>query len=348
MSECFKETPSCYKCKGTPQVNYKNKLVVCRPCFQTHICEKGFRSNLRNSLKIVGKENRILVMFTGDQSSLMMCRLLADVLKDDSKEHKRMFIQPKVVVVDFGPLMSSVGMFNESVRFEQVMKGSLEFVQNLGLDTETISTSEFIGDDRVVKVFRGLDRRGDFLEDFLNILQFNAMRFACRKFNVDRMLTPETSEQLSSRLFGLMCKGRVDEVGTQCLQVYITRWQGKPIAVCRPLYERTNRDVGLFNYFNRTVDLDLRLIHSVVHPRPKIEERLPCQGSINTLLTEFVSSMQHEYVSTSTTVLKTLEKLVDPLSDLAGLPQCFLCHKEMTKATEETTKVCQGCRAFIK
>ena len=323
-----KSVPSknCFKCKSKAQLRYKNNLVVCAECFSFHVCLRAFRSVIRNQLEVFGKQNDLVVFFDGSVNSAMLAHNVEANVIDNEKVKKKMFFTAQFICFDFSELAEQV--FGEKAK--KLIKNqndlAVKCFESLKLTYEIIPCSQFESIDVLVADFLRLPATGGYREDYIRILEHRFLVEYCLKNSRNKIVLPENAEQLAARALKLLCKSRHNELVPQCsISSTLTR-DGQVLTFVRPLAERSTREVLFYSKMNSVVNFacDRYEWLSIDHTARMLT--LPGQGSINQLLMEFITDLQGEYLSTSSTILKTTERVKEiTLDSKPGLVECRVC-----------------------
>jgi hypothetical protein len=92
------------------------------------------------------------------------------------------------------------------------------------------------------------------------------------------------------------------------------------------LAERSSREVLFYSKINKVVDFGCDRYSWLASDHSARIRTLPGEGSINQLLMEFITDLQGEYLSTSSTILKTTERVKEiTINSKPGLSECRVC-----------------------
>jgi len=330
-----KSIPSknCFKCKSKAQLRYKNNLVVCAECFSFHVCLRGFRSVIRNQLEVFGKQNELVVFFDGSLNSAMLAHNVKANVIDNEKVKKKMFFDAQFVCFDFSELAEKVlGEKAKKLILDQNALAAKCF-ESLQLTYEIIPCGHFESVDVLSADFARLPVTGGYREDYVRILERRFLVQYCLKNGRSKIVLPENAEQLAARALKLLCKSRHSELVSQCSVSSKISRDGQVLTFVRPLAERSSREVLFYSKINKVVDFGCGRYEWLSADHTARMQTLPGHGSINKLLMEFISDLQGEYLSTSSTILKTTEKIKEKTLDSnPELTECRVCWTVSLKA----------------
>lgn len=316
-----KSPHTCFHCKQPSQFAYRNKLTVCKECFSEHVCNKGFRSALRNTFKLAGKTNHLVHHFDFTLNGVMVAHLLSQNSIENQKSQKKMFFDVECVFIDFSELTDSLGLSEASARVKKDVSDFKEFAASLKLAAAVVRLSEFLDLPQLTLAFKRIAPGSDYCDDFVKIVERRIMCAYARSRKIERLLLNENLEQLATRTFKLLCKSRQNEISSECSAYCEYQVSGFGVRALRPLAERSNKEVYFYSHVNHLLGVS-RDTHSWI--RPVVSGK----PSINSLLSEFILEQQREFVATSSNIQQTIEKVRQATEDPAThvpLPLCQFC-----------------------
>jgi hypothetical protein len=317
---------TCFKCQAKAQLRYKSQLVVCGQCFSLQICLRGFRSVIRNQPDMFGTTNDLVVLFDGSVNSVMLAHIISLNATENEKAKKKVFFKAKFVLIDFSELAGKI--FGNEVRAKVDSQNSLarKCLEHLKLDYQILPCSDFGETDSLAEKFKKLSIMGGYREDFIRILEMRFLVEHAIKAGKKKIVLPENGEQLAARSLKLLCKSRQNELVPQCSTAFILNRNCNLLSLVRPLSERSSREVYFYIKFNNVVQFSCDRYEWLSNDSTPRMFTMPGQGSINSLLVEFITDLQGEYLSTFSTILKTSERLKEiTIADRPDLSECSFC-----------------------
>jgi len=106
------------------------------------------------------------------------------------------------------------------------------------------------------------------------------------------------------------------------------------------------REVLIYDYFNKLDEF--YIIYPKLEDFAPANKRLPGNGSINTLLENFIDSIQAGFPSTVHTVLNTLNKIKPKMDEKKICPICWGKKDKLGNILEDRRKQKQKKRRLIK
>lgn len=309
------ETRICYNCKKPSQFSYRNKLTICGECFSYHVCNRGFRSSIRNNLKLSGKTNFLIHHFDFSLNSIMIAHFLNQNSTENQVSQKKMFFDSLVVFIDFSFFAESVFPNVNRAYFDKLNSDFIDLMKSLVLKHEIIKIEDFLDIKETTEFFLQVPISGDYRDDFIKILEKRIILQYCFKKKINKVLLNENLEQLATRSLKLLCKSRQNEIVSQCSETFSFDFDGCSVVVLRPLVERSQREIYYYTYFNKIIGKSLNMhewFQTELNPK---HISLPGKGSLNNLLSEFIFQQQSEFIATASNVQQTIEKLKESKID---------------------------------
>ena len=204
-------------------------------------------------------------------------------------------------------------------------------------------------------------------EDLEEILRTRLLLEVGRVLGANRLALGHCASALAVRAFCDVAKARGYSLPAG-IQYWDDRHAGQGLpATILPLRDCTSKEAALFCHFSESVGTQVllpALAPDMLRTAPMRKSRRG--GSLNTLVKDFLSTLQEQQPSTVTTVLRTAERLPSfPFNDLeyegderngGALKLCGLCAaplnprrtREMTEEASYAATVCYSCnRLFL-
>ena len=351
------ENKNCYKCSKKAQFNYKSGLIVCAICYNDQICMRKFRSFLRNSLDVFGKTNKLLCVYDGSINSVMLTHMF--VLNTDNVENdkKRMFLQGEVIYVDFSNLFTimeslkacdinkdlhNLAINNPSNKRKEVF---IKFMEDIKASYKILSVEDYYDLNKLAEKMNNIAVVGGYRQDYLSIVKKNVIKTYMTTNDYDKVIISDNAQQLATRSLKLMCKSRTNEISQECSEKYIEIYKDKELLIGRPLAEINDREILYYTKINNLFGYVFDDMEDLNNYNLKKYSNLPGNGNMNTLLADFVRNLQGEFVSTASTILKTIKKVDDDAYKANGY-RCSVCLHHCLEYADIDKKICKGCKIF--
>lgn len=328
----------CFKCKQKSTFVYKNGLFVCRECFVGHVMLRRLRSFLRNELQNFGKDNKYYVLADGSIGSLCLLKMLQLSIAEDAVFKRKMFLQFEAVHIDADRLCEKLAL-PPSNSTERVK----EFCQSLGVAVNVYPVLEDSEFEEWTELGLKTSVKGGFRQEFLQALIRRKRALVCAG---KKLLLPDFAETCSIKALYLLSTCRQGDLLRECSPSFLTLEGG---VEARPLIEFQERELLYFAY---GFQLFKFLAPTIVREEGEDE-------TIFTLMSSFVTDLQGENFSTSSAILKTMERLAPPelpktenfVEDFRGNSKKVkqaLETKELEPSEEGTFKVCPMCAMIFE
>ena len=230
-----------------------------------------------------------------------------------------MYFESRVVFIDMTQLAEILNDLRLKIYFDNFNKKFLGLMNQFQLNHALINLADFVDVAQIAQQFKTVSAGTDFQEDFLKILEKKVLIKYCLANKIDRLILNENLEQLATRAFKLLCKSRQNEMVSQCSAVFEYEFQEGKISILRPLASVSNKEIYYYTHFNKIIAMSGD-IHDWLEKSK--------QGSLNTLLAEFVLDQQREFIATASNVQQTVEKLKESILSIDKsrvLPECSFC-----------------------
>lgn len=341
----------CFKCKVKPSVVVTRvNDAMCKECFQVYTTHK-FRSEIGKS-KLVRDGDKVLVAFSGGQSSSTLLHLIREGLSE--RAHKKLRFIPGLVYVDDGSVvgldMSARKKLTHFIRLISEQSGFPCFIVSIedviranyrrGLDkTEQLTPSNKLtsGKDENC-VSDTMPEKGSSTEEDCASLEEQSETDLTRLLSTFKSLSSkeEFLRLLRQRVFLDIAKQHgyskvmMGECSTRLsvrMMTDIARGKGAhaaldtafadsrdpDVVILRPLRDFSSRDVAMFN-----VLFDVKSCFT-----PTLTTKVAASASIEHATEAFITGLQTDFPSTVSNIMRTAEKLVS--SGNVEQTPCCLC-----------------------
>ncbi|KAJ2338897.1 Cytoplasmic tRNA 2-thiolation protein 2 [Coemansia sp. RSA 2673] len=333
----------CVKCKAAkPSVSIRRSLY-CRNCFVRSSVTK-FRTALSKSRKrmpVTAARARVMVALSGGATSSAMLQLMADYQRMELKGYAAEHTYDSIVAghVDESALFSgyddaqicdiaaAVDVECRVARLEDVFElegdraALLELVHAtiaLGTTRDQFCVQLTRGDEstpareQLRALFAGLGSATD-REDMLDIIKSFLLARLARQAQCELLLLGDSGTRIASKLVSLTSRGRGFslplEVGAE------TPFLGSnDVVAYRPMRDLIMKEIAFFNLWTGQ--------SSVVVPT--FTTGAPETASIDRLTEAFVVGLDRDFVSTVSTVCRTVQKL-EQCPEALTAAKCILC-----------------------
>lgn len=133
-----------------------------------------------------------------------------------------------------------------------------------------------------------------------------------------------------------MCKGRNHELLKGCSPFYTEN----EIKFGRPMIEKGNKEIYYYIHLKKLDQFSFDQFDFLEKFYSEREKKMVGEGSLNNLLSDFVTGLQTGYHGTSQTMLKTISRLKDT-EELNN--KCKLCEN----AESRKGNYCNGCNEMF-
>lgn len=240
----FRELEQCRSCTNKAVVVLRKKDAYCKDCFLASETHK-FRAALGKS-KMMKPQDRVLVAFSGSQSSVALLHLLHSGVTE--KHHKKILFSVSVLFVEgellciinekkkklkfFGNVIGLIDFFLEGVLFKKEIEERIKLVEDMKKKVEEYNFPIFISTisetfnelpviDGSLKINNEYDKQ--FLELFENVktisskedlLYFLRQKLILKcasQLNCNKIFTAEVGNDLAVKLLSNFSLGRGDQ-----------------------------------------------------------------------------------------------------------------------------------------
>ncbi|XP_077982237.1 cytoplasmic tRNA 2-thiolation protein 2-A-like [Glandiceps talaboti] len=342
---------TCMKCEESAVISLKSSnSAFCRECFLKYFIHK-FRSTIGKS-KLVKNGEKVLLAFSGGQSSSAMLKLVQEGLNEET--HKKLRFHPGVVYIDEGAVTSQSLEERHSIlsKVQSVFSQygfpchieSLETVLDLEdseeggqhsetsrerLSNEKTSSDLCSGLDKLIIDESQTQRLQDLLastksltakEDLLQVLRTKLLLHIARTHDYDRIMVGNSGTNLSICILADLAKGKGAAVP---LDTNFADRRYGDIYFLRPMREFIHKEIAIYNRYHSIEPIII----------PTLTTKVSVNASINQLTEAFVNGLQVNFPSTVSTVFRTGEKFCAGKSpspgDTGPYKCCVLCQASL-------------------
>ncbi|XP_013408735.1 cytoplasmic tRNA 2-thiolation protein 2-A [Lingula anatina] len=303
------ERRPCMKCGESAAVIIRVNDAFCRGCFLTY-CTHKFRSAFGKS-KLIRDGEKVLVAFSGGQSSTALLHLIQEGLSE--RAQKKLRFIPSFVFIDEGAVLNQTqeersetcqqvaALLQQSgfpwniISLEKIMQesNSLEKFE-LSEQFESLHVSE--KDQEELKSLWNSVKTLSAKEEMIRTLRSRLLVSIATAGGYSKVLVGDTGTKLSIRLLSDVAQGRGMHLP---FETGFADCRHPEMKIVRPVRDFTAKEVAMYNAFHNLQPLVL----------PALTTKAASNASIERLTETFVTGLQADFPSTVSTIFRTGEKL---------------------------------------
>lgn len=327
---------TCFKCKGTPHLQYRNKLVVCKVCFKNSVVESHFRSTLRGYLQPkptnVGK---VLVLVSGGPSSTALALMMGETVNCKSESKRKMFVEAEMLYVD-----ESIFYPEDKEMWDKNQERLRNLAERVELKLNYASISEKLKLDRTTaqELLDSCSDRGSSKEDVITLMRQTVIQDTANKLGFKHLLVGENALRVASNTLTAIVKGKglwFESVSKEITQFIPGE---SDLLVCRPLREFSSKEVYFYVHSNDLTKFTITRPHLTEFASIKVSN-LPGKGNYTLVLDTFLEMLQKDFTSTIFTILKTSDRT--KVGPTRPGTKCVMCRGLIE--ISEHGDCCYGC-----
>jgi len=299
---------------------------------------------MRLQVKLAKKDDEVLCCLSGGQNSLAMCKMISESLYNPGP--RKMFFAAQVIHIneaaaqrtseeDEAENVKRVNNFAEQhklkltiVNIEDIYDLKSETLEDILVKTYGISADKANENQasldkaqkrqKIQNLLNSLSDTGSSKEDILFVFKKLLIADFATRNNIQKVIVADTAQKVAINSLTLLCKGRGADIFNQVVPEDKTF---SNVTFYRPMNDFLTKEILIYDFFNK---LDQFFVFN-----PRLEDfapankRLPGNGSINTLLENFINNIQAGFPSTVHTVLNTLNKIKPKMDEKKICPICW-------------------------
>ncbi|KAJ9593306.1 hypothetical protein L9F63_015126, partial [Diploptera punctata] len=326
----------CKKCnEKKADVVLRAKDAYCKDCFLTASTHK-FRAALGKS-KLVRPRDKVLIAFSGSQSSVALLHLVQTGLNGDN--HKRLLFSCSVVYIDEGAVFGLSSTERKAICDEIV-----QHVKQTDIPVYITSLEKSLFDLEETNYFR-YDTDQDYVneqkeqklkdcfssrhslttrENLLELLRNRLLLKVAKHLKCTKIFTADTMSHLAVKLLTNVSLGRGSQLP---LDVGFCDNRDADIMLLRPMRDFLKKEIVYYNVFNDLQSINIPSLGTKVKPNESIQK----------LTEKFVTDLQEDFPSTVSTIFRTGEKM--SMNNVAHEADetCALCQAPLDTDTIESS-----------
>jgi len=332
----------CKKCKEKKGTLKYRSDTICKECYLSALGHR-FRTSMRLQVKLAKKDDEVLCCLSGGQNSLAMCKLISESLHNPGP--RKMFFNAQMIHINEAASVRAteqeeeqnvqkINKFAEQhklkvtiINLEDIYDLKTETLEEilvksyglpLGKADETAALDKAQKREKLQNLLNSLSDTGSSKEDLLFVFKKLLIADFASRNNIQKILFADTAQKVAINSLTLLCKGRGADLFNQVLPEDKTFSNA---TIYRPMNDFLTREVLIYDYFNKMDEF--YVIYPKLEDFAPANKRLPGNGSINTLLENFVDKLQAGFPSTVHTVLNTLNKIKPKMDEKKICPICW-------------------------